>query len=69
MFILCSNSGTDNKIFLWNAGAGEALLQIDVPDQIFSASFNFDGSKVVITCKDKKMRVINCRTGAVLSVS
>ncbi|XP_021341569.1 coronin-1A-like isoform X2 [Mizuhopecten yessoensis] len=61
------SAGSDNKIYIWNAGLGEAFLEIDVPDLIFSASFNFNGSKVVTTCKDKTMRIIDCRTGVVIS--
>lgn len=61
------SAGSDNKIYIWNAGKGEAFLEIDLPDIVFSASFNFNGSKVVTTCKDKTMRVIDCRTGAVVA--
>ncbi|KAJ8312483.1 hypothetical protein KUTeg_009856 [Tegillarca granosa] len=61
------SAGSDNKIFVWNAGTSEALLEISVPDQILSASFNYNGSKLVTTCKDKMMRVFNPRTGEVLA--
>ncbi|XP_033748826.1 coronin-1A-like isoform X2 [Pecten maximus] len=61
------SAGSDNKIVIWNAAKEEVFLEIDVPDLIFSASFNFDGSKVVTTCKDKTMRIIDSRTGAVVA--
>ncbi|XP_060067370.1 coronin-1B-like, partial [Ylistrum balloti] len=61
------SAGSDNKIILWNAGQGEAFLEIDVPDLIFSASFNFNGSRFVTTCKDKMTRIIDARTGKVIA--
>lgn len=49
-------------------GTGEALVQIDChPDIVYSACFNWDGSQLLTTCKDKKIRIINPRTGAVES--
>lgn len=38
------------------------------PDVIYSMSFNRDGSLIATTCKDKKVRVIDPRTGAVKAV-
>lgn len=37
-------------------------------DVILSMSFNTDGSLLATSCKDKKMRVIEPRSGAVLQV-
>lgn len=43
-------------------------MEIDChPDIIYSACFNWDGSELLTTCKDKKIRIINPRTGAVTS--
>lgn len=54
---------------IWNVGTGEILIQIDChPDIIYSACWNWDGSKLVTTCKDKKIRIINPRTGKVEEV-
>jgi coronin-1B/1C/6 len=62
--------GSDNKIFIWNVGTGEALVEIDAfPDIPLSACWNSDGSKIVTSCKDKKIRVFDPRTGEVLVVS
>jgi coronin-1B/1C/6 len=59
-------AGSDNQVVIWNVGTGEVLLHIDChPDIVFSACFNWDGSKLVTTCKDKKVRVIDPRTGEV----
>lgn len=57
-------AGSDNQIVIWNVGTGEVLIHIDAhPDIVFSACFNWDGSKLVTTCKDKKIRIIDPRTG------
>ncbi|GFR97289.1 coronin [Elysia marginata] len=65
MNVLLSTS-SDNTIILWNVGTGEAMLQVEMPDQIYSGTFNFDGSRFVCTCKDKKLRVLDSHTGAIL---
>lgn len=46
------------------------MVEIDChPDIVYSACWNWDGSQLLTTCKDKKMRIINPRTGAVEEVS
>uniref|UniRef100_A0A9J2PCA8 Coronin n=2 Tax=Ascaris TaxID=6251 RepID=A0A9J2PCA8_ASCLU len=60
-------AGGENKLLMWNVGTGEALLEIaGHPDQIWSLSFNYDGSRFVTTCKDKQLRVIDSHSGEVL---
>ncbi|KAH8279507.1 hypothetical protein KR026_011951 [Drosophila bipectinata] len=52
------------KVVIWNVGTGEILVHIDShPDIVYSACFNWDGSKLVTTCKDKKIRIYDPRTG------
>ncbi|XP_050512476.1 coronin-6 [Diabrotica virgifera virgifera] len=59
-------AGSDNHVVIWNVGTGESLVEIDChPDIVYSACFNWDGSKLLTTCKDKKIRIINPRTGEV----
>lgn len=61
-------AGSDNQAVIWNVGTGDALVKIDChPDQIYSACWDWNGSKLVTTCKDKKIRLINPRTGEVES--
>lgn len=57
------SAGSDNKIFVWNCGTGEALVEIELPDLILSASFSPNGSRVAVTTKDKMIRVLDPRTG------
>lgn len=60
------SAGADNMIVIWNVGVGEALQVIDChPDLIYSTSFNWDGSLLLTTCKDKKIRIVNPRNGEV----
>lgn len=59
-------AGSDNQVAIWNVGTGEVLVHIDChPDIVYSASWNWDGSQLLTTCKDKKMRLIDPRTGTV----
>ncbi|CAF4804527.1 unnamed protein product [Pieris macdunnoughi] len=61
-------AGSDNQIAIWNVGTGEVLLSLDChPDLIYSACWNWTGSKLVTTCRDKKIRIIDPRKGEVES--
>lgn len=54
---------------MWNIEKGEAVNVIDChPDVIYSLSINRDGSMIATTCKDKKLRIIEPRSGIVKSV-
>ncbi|KRF78538.1 coronin-1C-A isoform X1 [Drosophila virilis] len=56
-------AGSDNQVVIWNVGTGEILVHIDShPDIVYSACFNWDGSKLVTTCKDKKIRIYDPRS-------
>jgi len=57
------SGGSDNKIFIWNVGTAEVITEIDFPDIPLTAAWNWDGSQIVASCKDKKIRTINPRTG------
>ncbi|GBP23869.1 Coronin-6 [Eumeta japonica] len=59
-------AGSDNQIAIWNVGTGEVLLTLDChPDLIYSACWNWTGSKLLTTCRDKKIRIIDPRKGEV----
>ena len=66
--------GFDHSILVWNvsgAASGRAQLinTIDChPDTIQSISLNRDGSLLASTCKDKRVRVIEPRTGRVVAI-
>ncbi len=64
-----SSSGGDMKIFIWNVGKSTILTTIDChPEVILSVSWNYNGSRIVTSCKDKYFRVINPRTGQIIKV-
>lgn len=55
---------------IWDAGSGQILNTIDChPDIVHSITFNRDGSRIATTCKDKKIRSIDPRSGLVVAVS
>ncbi|XP_043481503.1 coronin-6 isoform X1 [Leptopilina heterotoma] len=60
-------AGSDNLVIIWNVGTGESLVRIDChPDVVYSACWNWDGSRLVTTCKDKKIRLLDPRSGKIL---
>lgn len=60
-------AGSDNLVIIWNVGTGEALVRIDChPDVVYSACWNWDGTRLVTTCKDKKIRILDPRSGEIL---
>ncbi|XP_043488387.1 coronin-2B-like isoform X2 [Polistes fuscatus] len=60
--------GFDHLVIVWDVGRGEAVNIIDRhPDVIYSLSLNRDGSLLATTCKDKKLRVFEPRSGIIVS--
>ena len=45
--------------------AGECLLNFTLPELVLSACWNWDGSEVLFTCKDRKIRRVDPRDGNV----
>ncbi|KAA0723359.1 Coronin-2B Coronin-like protein C [Triplophysa tibetana] len=61
------SAGYDYKILIWNLEIGEPVKMIDChTDVILCMTFNTDGSLLATSCKDKKLRVIEPRSGKVL---
>ncbi|NWZ43287.1 COR2B protein, partial [Brachypodius atriceps] len=61
------SAGYDYKVLIWNLEVGEPVKMIDChTDVILCLSFNTDGSLVATTCKDKRLRVLEPRSGRVL---
>ena len=55
------STGSDNNVVIWNVGTGEALLCFTLPDLVYSGCWNWDGSEVLFTCKDRKIRRVDPR--------
>ncbi|KAF1441097.1 Coronin-6, partial [Spheniscus mendiculus] len=64
-----SSAGCDNLVILWNVGTGEMLLVLEDmhTDLIYNVGWNRNGSLLVTTCKDKKVRVIDPRKQQVVA--
>lgn len=64
-----STAHLPSQVLIWNLDIGEPVKMIDChTDVILCMSFNTDGSLLTTTCKDKKLRVIEPRSGRVLQV-
>ncbi|XP_069788862.1 coronin-1C-like isoform X2 [Narcine bancroftii] len=62
------SAGLDNIIYIWNVGTAEPMITLDMhPDLIFSTSWNYNGSLLCTTCKDKNLRVIDPRKEEVIA--
>lgn len=56
------------KIFIWNVAKGVAIKELSChADTIYSVAWNFNGSLLATTCKDKKLRVIDPRSGEIVA--
>ncbi|NXX45266.1 COR2A protein, partial [Tricholaema leucomelas] len=66
------SSGYDYKIMIWNLDSKDAVISNPVKildihkDVVLSMSFNTDGSLLATACRDRKIRLIDPRAGAVL---
>jgi len=62
------SAGFDYVIFIWDIGTATAINEISLhTDTIYSVAWNFDGSLIATTCKDKKVRTIDARAGTIVS--
>ncbi|XP_029462899.1 coronin-1A [Rhinatrema bivittatum] len=63
------SAGCDNVVIIWNVGTGEAVITLDEhhTDMIYSVSWNFNGSLICSTCKDKKIRIIDPRQNKIVA--
>eukprot|EP00833_Pecoramyces_ruminatium_P013325 jgi/Orpsp1_1/1187357/evm.model.d7180000057109.1 len=65
---LLSSSSADMTIRLWDISKGAEMQNIDChPQLVQSLDWNYNGDLLTTTCKDKKLRVIDARTGKVAS--
>jgi len=59
------SAGSDNNVCVWNVGTGDCLIKFALPDLVYSGCWNWDGSEVLFTCKDRKIRRVDPRTGEI----
>lgn len=69
-FRMAQNAASSpSQVLIWNLDIGEPVKMIDChTDVILCMSFNTDGSLLATACKDKKLRVVEPRSGRVLQV-
>ncbi|XP_078600315.1 coronin-6-like [Branchiostoma floridae x Branchiostoma japonicum] len=62
------SAGKDNLVVIWNLDTGETVSEIAChPDLLWSCVWNYNGTRIVTTCKDRTLRVIDPRKGEVIS--
>ncbi|XP_065170648.1 coronin-2B-like isoform X2 [Atheta coriaria] len=60
------SAGFDHLVIVWDIEKGNAVNMINChPDVIYCMALNRDGSLLATTCKDKKLRIIEPRSGQV----
>lgn len=57
------SAGSDCKVMIWNIETAETISIITLPDLIFHVSWCWTGDRIVVTSKDKKIRIFDPRTG------
>lgn len=58
------------QILVWDTRRAALCITLDLhSDVIYSLSFNRDGSRIVTTSRDKRLRIIDPRSGKLLQVS
>lgn len=61
------SAGYDYKVLVWNLDQAEAVQMIQChTDVVLSLSFNLDGSFLASSCRDRRLRIIEPRSGRVL---
>uniref|UniRef100_A0A8C5Q956 Coronin n=1 Tax=Leptobrachium leishanense TaxID=445787 RepID=A0A8C5Q956_9ANUR len=63
------SAGCDNVVLIWDVGIGQSVISLEDthPDLIYSVAWNWDGSLICTSCKDKKIRVIEPRAGTIIT--
>ncbi|KAI3384038.1 hypothetical protein SNEBB_002434 [Seison nebaliae] len=66
-YLVLLSAGMDGRICFWNVEQEELLSEIMMPDlNIISVAWSFDGSQIATTSKDRKIRLIEPRSGKIL---
>uniref|UniRef100_UPI00358F4AA2 coronin-2B isoform X2 n=1 Tax=Myxine glutinosa TaxID=7769 RepID=UPI00358F4AA2 len=65
---LLFTAGYDNKVLLWCVEESSIPVRLIAchTDVVLSLSFNVDGSLLATSCRDRRLRVVDSRTGTVL---
>ncbi|VDM31264.1 unnamed protein product [Hydatigera taeniaeformis] len=58
-----ASSSADNTTILWDSGSQSQLISVEFPNLVTCLSFNYNGSKLAVCCKDGITRIMDPRTG------
>ncbi|XP_039620662.1 coronin-1A [Polypterus senegalus] len=63
------SAGCDNVIIIWNVAKAQPVITLDSlhTDMIYSVAWNYNGSQILTSCKDKMIRIINPRKGNIIA--
>ncbi|QPG76388.1 hypothetical protein FOA43_003777 [Brettanomyces nanus] len=61
-----ASSAFDYSVKIWNAATKLCEVNLQHRDFVTSFCFNYDGTKIATTCRDKKIRVWDVRSGKLL---
>jgi coronin-1B/1C/6 len=64
---IIASSSMDYSVKLWNLNTGEPLITLKHKDLVTCFAFNYNGSKLATTSRDKKLRIWDIRSGKVIS--
>lgn len=67
---ILASAASDGVIIIWNVEAGEIVTEIEVTTELIqSICWDYNGSRIALTSKDKKIRIVDPRTGELIKVS
>jgi len=58
---IIASASFDMTARIWNLDEQEEAFRIELPDQVYHMKWNYAGSLLAVTCKDKNMRIIDPR--------
>jgi len=61
-----ATGSTDKSVKVWDLCKGTAVLELDHPDWVSDLTWNYDGSILATTCKDRKVRLWDPRANAIV---
>lgn len=62
-----ASSSMDYTVKVWNLESGKAEITLQHKDLVTSFAFNYNGSLIATTSRDKKLRVWDVRSGSIIS--
>mmetsp|Transcript_18400 Transcript_18400/g.37490 ORF Transcript_18400/g.37490 Transcript_18400/m.37490 type:complete len:459 (-) Transcript_18400:134-1510(-) len=63
---IVASTSYDLTCRIWNLNEQEEVSCLPIPDQVLSLKWNYTGSLLAATCKDKRMRMIDPRANSIV---